>query len=243
MRHGLWLVREFETETDRAVRLIVDASSSMSFASARAPASKYSYATWLAAALGRVAVMRGDRVALDFLAGQQALGLPATGGREAFERLVGHLEAATPKGEVDTATLERALAPTARHARRGAAVIVFSDLIDLPDGAIDLIASLSARGRSLVVVRVLDPVELDFSFQGPLALTSLEGNLRVETDADAVRSGYLEALEAAARSWEKRLIPRGGRLLRASTLEDPVDVVRRLLSALGGPAEGNRPVS
>ncbi|MCP6756854.1 DUF58 domain-containing protein, partial [Klebsiella pneumoniae] len=51
MRHGLLLVREFETETDRALRLIVDASASMSFKSDQALGAKYAYAAVIAAAL------------------------------------------------------------------------------------------------------------------------------------------------------------------------------------------------
>jgi uncharacterized protein (DUF58 family) len=234
MRHGVLLVREFETETDRALRLIVDASASMGYASEGAPRSKYAFAALLAAALGRVALSRGDRVALDFVAGEGTLPLPSSGGREAFERLSGHLENSEPAGGADDHAFERALAPTARHARRGAAVVLLSDLLDLPEGAPDLVAGLCAGGRAVVAVRVLDPAELSFPFRGPIALRSLEGDVFVETEADSVRSGYLEALAKLGASWEARLLQRGGRLVRASTADDPVEVVREILAALSG---------
>lgn len=240
MRHGLLLVREFETETDRALRLIVDASASMSFKSEQALAAKYAYAAVIAAALGRVAVVRGDRVALDFIAGERAVPLPSTGGREAFERLVGHLESGTASGEADEKTLERALAPTARYARRGAAVVVFSDLIDLPEGSADMLAGLCALGRALVVVQVLDPVEQSFPFQGAVALRALEGQGFVETEADAARAEYLGALERLKSAWEQRLLGRGGRLVLAGTAEEPTEVVRRVLLAISVAGEGAR---
>lgn len=240
MRHGQLLIREFETETDRAVRLIVDASASMSFRGPRAPGAKYAYAALIAAALSRVALSRGDRVALDFVAGERALPLPSTGGREAFERILGHLETAEPGGEAEGPTLDRALAPTARHARRGAAVAIFSDLLDLPSGAPDQIAGLCSGGRAVVLVQVLDAVELEFPFQGPVALRSVEGGVRVETDAASVRAGYLDALAALTRSFEESIVGRGGRFMQVSTLEPPVEVLRRLLSALSGAGVGAR---
>lgn len=240
MRHGVLLVREFETETDRALRLIVDGSGSMAFKSEAALGAKYAYAAVVAAALGRVAVVRGDRVALDFIAGERALPLPSTGGREAFERLVGHLESAEPSGEADQKSIERALAPTARYARRGAAVVVLSDLIDLPEGSADLLAGLCAGGRAVVAVQVLDPAELGFPYHGAVALRALEGQSFVETEADSVRADYLAALQALTTSWEQRLLGRGGRLVSASTAEEPVEVVRRVLLALSVAGEGTR---
>lgn len=240
MRHGLLLVREFETETDRALRLIVDASASMAFKSETALAAKYAYAAVIAAALGRVAVVRGDRAALDFIGGDSTVPLPSTGGREAFERLVGHLESAAPSGDADVKTLERALAPTARYARRGAAVVVLSDLIDLPEEAPDLLAGLSAGGRALVVVQVLDPVEQTFPFQGAVALRALEGARFVETEAETVRAQYLAALAALQKSWEQRLLGRGARLVLVGSAEEPTEVVRRVLLALSEAGESAR---
>ena len=76
MRHGQLLIREFETETDRDLRLIVDASASMSFRSSGASGPKFAFAALIAAALAKIAVASGDRVALDFIAGEQALGFP-----------------------------------------------------------------------------------------------------------------------------------------------------------------------
>jgi uncharacterized protein (DUF58 family) len=236
MRHGQLLVREFETETDRALRLIVDASGSMAFKSERAPGAKYAFAAVIAAALARIAVTSGDRVALDWISGSRAMPLPAFGGREAFERIVNALETAEPAGDVhqDLASIDRALAPVARQAGRGAMIVLFSDLIDLPARTADSVAALSTRGRTVVLVRVLDPVEIEFPFEGPVHLQALEGPRSVVTDATLVRKSYLEALEAVTQTWQQRLVERGGRLVRAATTDDPVDTVRKVLGAVAG---------
>lgn len=241
MRHGLLLIREFETETDRALRLVIDASASMGFASERAAGPKYAYAALLAAALGRIALARGDRVSLDFAGGASAVPLPSTGGRDAFERIVGHLEAAAPGGTLDRDGLESAFASTLRFARRGAAVVLFSDLLDLPEEAPDLVASLSAGGRAVVVVQVLDPTELEFPFQGPVAFKGLEGGERVETDGASAREGYLAALAALTQRWEARVVGRGGHFVRVGSDGDGVEAVQRVLAALsraGGEQRG-----
>jgi uncharacterized protein (DUF58 family) len=240
MRHGVLLVRQFETETDRALRVIVDASASMAYRSEGAPAEKYAYAAVLAAALGRIAVIGGDRVALDFVAGERCLPLPSTGGREAFERLVGHLESANTGGEGRAASFEQALGPAYRHSRRGAAIVLLSDLLDLPDGAPDLLAGLCVGGRAVVAVRVLDPAEIEFPFRGPITLEALEGATLVETEGEGARAAYLEALAALAATWETRLLARGGRLVLASTADDPVLIVRNILAAMARAGEGVR---
>jgi uncharacterized protein (DUF58 family) len=94
MRTGRLLVREFETDTDRALCLLVDATASMGYRSAEAPVSKLDYVAVIAAALARIAVAGGDPVSLDFIGGVRCAPLPGAGGRAAFERIVETLESA-----------------------------------------------------------------------------------------------------------------------------------------------------
>jgi len=237
MRHGRLMIRQFETETDRTLRLVVDASASMGYRSRGAPGAKLAYAAVVAAALARVAIAGGDPVALDFLGGESTHPLPAMGGREAFERIVASLENARAGGDVrlDIAAVDRCLAGVARHARRGSVVVLLSDLVDVPDGTLDRFAALSSLGRTLLAVRVLDPLEASFALEGPVLLRAAEGDVVVETDATTARDGYLAALEAIATRWNDRLTAVGGGLLRAVTSDDPVDVLREIVvTARGG---------
>ena len=238
LRHGELLVRQFETETDRTLCLLVDASASMSYKSDSAPGAKYAFAALIAAALCKIALASGDRVSLDWFGGERTVELPTAGGREAFERVVGALETAEPSSDLrmDLAALERAIAGVERRALRGASVVVLSDLVDLPDGALEAVTALGVRGKTLVALRVLDPTELSFPFTGPVHLRALEGETRVETDGATARPRYLAALEAQARDWEARLVSRNGALVEASTADDPVKTVRSVLDALGGRA-------
>jgi uncharacterized protein (DUF58 family) len=238
MRHGRLMIREFETETDRSLRLMLDASESMAYRSETAPAAKLAYGALIAAALARVALSSGDPVALDWIGGDRCRALPGNGGREAFDRIVGALEDAVPAGDLsrETEPIAQSLTAVSRHAARGAVLVLLSDLLDLPRAILERFATLATRGRTLVVVRLLDPLEAQFSFDGPVRLRSAEGDHVVETDAAAARDEYLAALEKVAQEVADRIVPRGGRLVRATTNDDPVFVVRAILAAARGEA-------
>ena len=232
--HDRLLVRQFETETDRALRVVVDATASMGYRGAGAPGAKLAFAALVAAALARIAVGSGDPVGLTYLGGATGTrSLPVSGGREAFERIMGSLEAAQAGGDAwtDESFLDRAFGVIARSARRGSVVVVLSDLLDLPESAADRVSAISARGRLLIVVQILDPDEATLPFEGTMRLRSLEGHVVVETDIEATRERYLAALRALQERWDATLQARGGRFVRAVTTDDPVRVVREIVQA------------
>jgi uncharacterized protein (DUF58 family) len=236
LRHDKLIVREFETETDRGLRLIVDASASMGFRGREAPAAKFAYAALVAAALARVALASGDPVGLDWLGGRATRALPATAGREAFERIVGALESVEAGGDLllDASSLDAAFGSIARKARRGTIIVLLSDLLDLPQEALDRFAALASGGRVLVALQVLDPEEARFPFEGTVRLRALEGGAVIETDADTTRARYLAAMASIADEWSRKLTNHGGQLLRAITSDEPAGVVRDIVSAVSG---------
>jgi uncharacterized protein (DUF58 family) len=232
LRHERLVVRQFETETDRALCLLVDASASMAFRGPRAPGAKLAFAAVVAAALARVALASGDPVSLTFLGGgEHAAPVPRSVGREQFERIVGALEAVEAGGDahVDGGMLDRALQSLSRATRRGAVVVFLSDLVDLPPEAAERIAAVASSGRVLSVVQTLDPAEAEFPYSGTVRLRALEGGAIVETDAETTRERYLEALAALTRGWEDAIVRRGGRFARATTDEHLVTVVRGIV--------------
>lgn len=234
LRHDRLMIREFETETDRALWILIDATASMAFRGAGAPGAKIAYAGLLAAGLARVALATGDPVGLSWIGGAGVRPLPPMAGREAFERVVGAIEGATAAGDASSGemAMERALAPIARRTRRGSVIVLLSDLLDLPDGALAAYGALASRGRALVAMRVLDRTEAELDFRGHVRLRSLEGDRVVEADVDAVRSAYKERLAAIAGVWSAELSARGGRLLTTTTHEDPSEALRHLVRAI-----------
>jgi uncharacterized protein (DUF58 family) len=236
LRHDKLIVREFETETDRGLRLIVDASASMAFKSRGAPAAKFAFAALIAGALARLATASGDPVGLEWLGGDGVRPLPARAGREAFERTIGALESANGGGDLglDASSIERAFGSTARRAKRGTIVFLISDLIDLPETTLDRFTALASGGRLLVVLQVLDPEEANFPFEGTVRLRALEGATVVETDAEAARARYLDKLSDIAALWSRKLTDHGGYFVRAVTTDDAADVLRTTVFAIAG---------
>lgn len=234
LRHDKLMVREFETETDRALWLCVDATASMSYRGPRAPGAKLAYAALIAAAMARIALASGDPVGLAWIGGAGTQALPAVAGREAFERVVGALEGTAAAQDLsgDDSAVERALAPIARKARRGAVILLISDLLDLPAHALSAFTGLGTSGRALLALQVLDPTEARLDFEGNVRLRALEGDAVVEADADAVRAEYQARLAAIADGWSAELTSRGGRLLRATTTDPPTEVARAIVQAV-----------
>jgi uncharacterized protein (DUF58 family) len=233
LRHDHLLVRQFETETDRALRLVVDASASMGYRGSRAPGAKLAWAALVAAALARVAIKSGDPIGMSFIGGsKETRPVPIRGGREVFERVVDALESQSAEGDAlaDISFLDNAIGSLVRSARRGSVVVILSDLLDLPPQAPQRIAAITTRGCVLIVVQVLDPDENDFPFTETVRLRSLEGSTTVETD-DAARDRYLAALAAEQEAWRRTLVGRGAKFLKMTTDRDPVAAVRAIVEA------------
>ena len=150
--------------------------------------------------------------------------------------MIGALESAGVGGDLglDASSIERAFGSTARKAKRGTIIVLLSDLLDLPDTTLDKFAALASGGRVLVALQVLDPEETRFPFEGTVRLRALEGGTVVETDADAARARYFERLAAIENAWSRRLTDHGGHFLRAETTDEPAEVLRTLVFAIGG---------
>lgn len=242
LRHERLLIKQFETETERTLRLVVDASASMGFRSDPRHLRKLDMAALLAAALTRIAVRSGDRSGLDFIGGVDASPLPVSGGMPAFERALIELTRLEPGGSVggsvgvSRSELERALGAVTQRAPRGTLFVILSDLFELGDAAPEVLGALGTAGRQAILVQILDPLEAAFELEGPVRLRASEGGLEVETNASLARAGYLEALAALQTRFREAVRVHGGELVVCRTDDDAVDVVRKVLRA----AEGRR---
>jgi uncharacterized protein (DUF58 family) len=237
LRHERLLIKQFETETERPLRLVIDATASMGFRSEGAPSSKLDFAALMAAALTRIAVRSGDPVGVDFLGGgEDADSLPVAGGLEAFERTLAQLSLVEPAGHLGEqgANLESTLNSIGRRATRGSLILVLSDLLEFGEAGPRLLATLGTVGRQVIVAQILDPVEALFPLEGPVRLKASEGPLEVETNASLARAGYLEALTALQLAFRQALHAHGGELVICRTDDDPVRAVRSVLRAAEG---------
>ncbi|TAH37897.1 MAG: DUF58 domain-containing protein [Planctomycetota bacterium] len=185
------VVREFEEETDLTAYVVLDASASMAFGSLEW--SKLAYATWIAAAVTRLLVIQNDYAGLAVCAGSAlAQWLAPHGGERHWQHLVGVLENLQASGTGDAA--EAWEAAGARMERRGLVLWISDCLVD-PERAARAGARLRHAGHDLMVLRILDPAEIEFPYGRTTRFDALEGLDRLLLEPRAVRQAYLEEFE------------------------------------------------
>lgn len=231
LRHDRLIVRQFEMETERVLRVVVDATASMTYRGSRAIASKYAYASIVAAALVRVAGKSGDPAGLAFLGGTaQMLPVPPAQGAHAFERVCAALETGVAQGDAtkDPRVVEHCVQQIGRSTRRGAVTVVLSDLWDLPPAQIEALAALAHGGRVLLVAQIADPDERNLPFREPTRVQALEGGAMVDCDASAFKE-YDARAHAQTEQFRALINARQGRFVALDTSMPPVQAVREIL--------------
>ncbi len=219
-------VREREWEAAHSIRIWIDRSPSMAFASSLAAAPKLDRAVVLGLALADLLVRGGERVGL--------LGSgPTMASRTVVERLA---EALAMDAAGAAAELPEALPLPA-----------LSEAVLLTDGlspAAEIAAAvegLAARGARGHLVRIVDPVEETFPFEGQAELLGTEGSARMEVgDAGAFRAAYRMRMEAHGAALADACRRRGWSLLVHRTdrpaSEALLALASRVARARGGPA-------
>ncbi|KAA3605695.1 MAG: DUF58 domain-containing protein [Planctomycetota bacterium] len=208
------IVREFEEETDLTGYLVVDGSASMNFKTQEW--SKYDYATWTAAAIARLLAIQNDNTGLALTGGAEVNHwIPARRGERHWQHLVEALESAPVDGAGDPA--EALVAASGRMERRGL-VIWLSDCLGRADHATKAAARLRHAGHDLLVLRILDPAEIDFPYGRSTRFEPLELGEALLLDPRAVRQAYLEEFEKHGAE-----LRRGLRALNADFRRLPTD--------------------
>jgi uncharacterized protein (DUF58 family) len=166
----------FFEEEDLHFYALIDASGSMSFGTP----SKLRYAQQLAAALGFIGLIRGDRVRIETL-GQGNVPGPVFRGRQSVWRMQNHLLSIEPD---QTATLSQGVKSFCiRNGGKGI-VILISDLMD-KTGYEAALKFLLSRQMDVYVIQVLSAEELDPDIKGDLKLVDCEDDDVAEISASA----------------------------------------------------------
>lgn len=229
LRHNRLLVRQFHTDTERFIHLLVDTSASMSYSGPdpREP-SKLEVALLLAGALAYAAHKAGDGVGLTLVNAHHTHTWSSRHGVP-VEQVLSLLQAAlvapsTPGPTQPGAILDnwrRSIFYLGSSLRRGALLFVVSDLLDFTPLLSQELVALSALGRSVRVAQVLTPSELSFPFEGPTLFSDPETSLLVQADASKARQHYLSALQAVSAPLQSQLSHVGGSFLRVMTDGSP----------------------
>ena len=193
-------VKKFEAETNITGYLVVDASESMAY-TYRQELTKLDYSISLAAALCWLMVHQQDPCGLMVFDEKVRTSLPARSRRSQIGQVLSVLSKVAPAGQTDIA---RSLVQVAAMLRHRSLVMVFSDLLADPEPIHEALLRLRHGGHDVILFHVLDEAEVRFPFEGMVELTEPESRSKLVIDAEAARTGYVEAVESfreAYRSW------------------------------------------
>lgn len=159
-------LKMFLEEEDLHFYALIDASASMDFGEP----TKLRVATQLAAALGFVGLVRGDRVKIETLGQPAHRPAPLFRGRKSLWRMLEHLEGI---GGGETASLSEGVKNFCiRNPGRGI-VVLLSDLMD-KTGYEEALRFLLARDLDVYVIQILSAAEIDPDITGDLRLIDCE---------------------------------------------------------------------
>jgi uncharacterized protein (DUF58 family) len=208
-RSDRYYVKRFEDETNLRCHLLVDMSQSMGFGCEGY--SKAEYARTAAATLAYFLVTQHDAIGVLTFHEKIAEYLPARYRPGHLRRLMMCLERPlTGKATDLSAPLEQI---ASRVTKRGLIVLV-SDLLAPVEALQTKLAYLRLRGHEVIVLRVLDRAEQEFTFSDPAIFHDLESGRRLYVDPAAARQQYLRqfrdhttAIEGACRDLAVDLYP------------------------------------
>jgi uncharacterized protein (DUF58 family) len=208
-------LKMFLEEEDLHFYTLIDASGSMDFGSP----TKLRYAVQLAAALGFVGLVRGDRVKIETL-GQSALGpAPVFRGRRSLWRMLDHLEGVQPGQSITMA--EGVKNFCIRNSGKGI-VVILSDLMDKA-GFETALRYLVSRDMDVYVIQILSAEELDPEIQGDLRLVDCEDGDEAEVTVSApLLKRYKQTLAAFVES-ARQFCTRRGMVYLLARNEVPVE--------------------
>jgi len=172
-------VRQYTEDRDLTAWLVLDRSASMRFGTP--PHGKDSVLTELAVCLARLLSQGGNRVGAILYDNHAHQLVPPRTGRQQTLRLAHELSKPPPgKAQTITTDLAAMMRLAATTARRRSLVFVISDLIGERNW--DRALALLAHRHEVVVVRVVDPVELDLPDVGLVVVEDAETGEQVLVD-------------------------------------------------------------
>lgn len=212
-------IRLFEDETNLRCYIALDISRSMSFGSGAY--TKHDYARTMAASLAWLLNRQGDAVGLTLFDQHVQSVVPARYRPGQLRRLLVTLEHLPTGTDTQPAV---ALEDLAQRLHKRGLVILISDML-APIGQIaDGLRLLRGCQHDLVVFQLLDPAEMQLTFDGPCLFEDLESGRKIYSDPEKVRSAYLQKLSAHNQAIH-RACEAIGAAFRQVTTDEPLELV------------------
>jgi len=218
-RSDRYYKKRFEDETNRRCYLVIDQSKSMQYGSIGY--TKYEYARTLIATLALF--LLGQRDAVGAVSFDQAVTdwLTARFRTGQFQRILSMLS--KPCGGQAT-DLVAPLEQIAELVKQRSLIVIVSDLLVEPETLKAPLSFLRARRHEVVLLRVLDPLELDFRHQAPVLVRDLESGQERFVDPTLISQSYRSRYLQHRSSLDAILAPLGIPMVEFQS-SDPMELV------------------
>lgn len=202
-----------------SLALLIDASRSMRIGRP----SKQRAAAQLTAALGAIALLRGDQADVHVLGDGDARRIVRLDGPRQISVLARALDELPESLETG---LDSALGAYARTGARADVVVLMSDASVRLDELERALRTLSGCSRTTCLVHLVAPDELETPLRGPVELRDAESGRLLETAiTDAAAAEYARRVARRGEDVRERCRAHGVRYLGARSDQDPLDLL------------------
>ena len=182
-RTDRYYIKEYEADTNANFAVLLDVSRSMGFG--RQGVTKIEYAKMLAGCLTYLVHRQRDRVGLVAFDSDIVQFVPPSA--KHMDVVLHTLDRVEPKGPGD---LRVPLHKMAEHFGRRSVLVLISDLYEDPDAVLEAINPLRFRGNDIIVFHVMDPAEIEFTFDEASSFQDLETGEQIPVVPTALASQY-----------------------------------------------------
>lgn len=209
-------LKQYQKETNLDLVILVDASGSMSYSSPLPGLGesqrwrKYDHASSLGAAMAYLALRQQDRVGLAVFSDKLIQVSRVSNAHDHWRSLIDLLThydpvtsernestgGGTPPTDGSATDLMRVFDLVLAKLTRRSLIVLISDLFDADESLATALARVHHRRHDMIVMQTLDPAELKFPFRDPSDFIGLESEGKIGLDPHAIRTAYLDALQA-----------------------------------------------
>jgi uncharacterized protein (DUF58 family) len=218
-RSDRYYVKRFEDETNLRCTIVLDNSRSMTYGSITH--TKADYARTAAATIAYFLATQRDAVGLAMFEDRVTGYIPPRHRPGHLRRLMAAMERPSESLATDLAGPLEEVAATTR--KRGLIVLI-SDLLAPVEMLRNRLGYLASRGHDVVVIRILDPAEVGFTFGNAAMFRDVESGRQLYIDPGTARAEYLRRFQAHAAALSRACADQGIECATMTT-DQPLELV------------------
>ncbi len=222
-RSGKHMIKESQTESHLAIRILLDLSGSMNYS--ENGISRIDYAKNLIASLAYLANKQGDSLSFYTLKEGKVIQKVAPSPKS-FQRLIYQLEVNEAEGAWP---LKNKDFPELKS-KKQELIIFVSDFLQKESEWSEIVSQLQHPKKEIVLFQILGEQEINFNQKGNFRFQDLEGDRTVTLDGDNMRKNYNEAISAYLTQLEKSFLLPRVHLFRVKLSDSIVEIISSFLS-------------